>query len=123
MGKTSRRNFLRGTATAAIGLAGQSCTKKSQSERTGKEGRRPNIILILADDMGFSDIGCYGGEVLTPNLDRMATGGLRFSRFYNVARCCPTRASLLTGLHPHQTGVGHMTWSGAVFGGGDPPGD
>ncbi len=110
MGKTSRRNFLRGTATAAIGLAGQSCTKKSQSERTGKEGRRPNIILILADDMGFSDIGCYGGEVLTPNLDRMATGGLRFSRFYNVARCCPTRASLLTGLHPHQTGVGHMTW-------------
>jgi len=71
--------------------------------------KRPNIILIMADDMGFSDIGCYGSEIVTPNLDRIARGGLRFTQFYNNARCCPTRASLLTGLYPHQAGVGHMT--------------
>jgi arylsulfatase len=69
---------------------------------------RPNIVVILADDMGFSDIGCYGGEVQTPNLDRLAAGGVRMTQFYNNARCCPTRASLLTGLYPHQAGVGAM---------------
>jgi arylsulfatase len=69
---------------------------------------RPNIVVILSDDMGFSDIGCYGGEIQTPNLDRLAANGLRFTQFYNTARCCPTRASLLTGLYPHQAGVGHM---------------
>ena len=70
--------------------------------------RRPNIIVILSDDVGFSDIGCYGGETATPNLDALAKGGVRFKQFYNTARCCPTRASLLTGLHPHQAGIGHM---------------
>jgi arylsulfatase len=69
---------------------------------------KPNIIVILSDDMGFSDLGCYGGEIATPNLDALAAGGLRFTQFYNTARCCPTRASLLTGLYPHQAGVGHM---------------
>jgi len=69
---------------------------------------RPNILLILADDLGFSDIGCYGSSIATPNLDRLAAGGLRFTQFYNAARCCPTRAALLTGLYPHQAGVGHM---------------
>ena len=69
---------------------------------------KPNIIVILSDDMGFSDIGCYGGEISTPTLDGLAAGGLRFTQFYNTARCCPTRASLLTGLYPHQAGVGHM---------------
>jgi arylsulfatase len=69
---------------------------------------RPNIIVILSDDMGFSDLGCYGGEIATPNLDALAANGLRFTQFYNTARCCPTRASLLTGLYPHQAGVGHM---------------
>jgi arylsulfatase A-like enzyme len=69
---------------------------------------RPNIVVILSDDMGFSDLGCYGGEIHTPNLDRLAGGGLRFTQFYNTGRCCPTRACLLTGLYPHQTGVGHM---------------
>jgi arylsulfatase A-like enzyme len=73
--------------------------------------RRPNIILILNDDMGFSDIGCYGGEIETPNLDRLAANGLRYSQFYNTARCSPSRASLLTGLHPHQTGIGILTYS------------
>lgn len=70
---------------------------------------KPNIIVILVDDMGFSDIGCYGSEIPTPNLDALAANGLRFTQFYNTARCCPTRASLLTGLYPHQAGVGHMT--------------
>jgi arylsulfatase A-like enzyme len=69
---------------------------------------RPNIIVILSDDMGWSDLGCYGGEISTPNLDALSAGGLRFSQFYNSARCCPTRASLLTGLAPHQAGIGHM---------------
>ena len=72
--------------------------------------KQPNILLILNDDMGYSDIGCYGGEVQTPNLDRLAQGGLRFSQFYNTARCSPSRASLLTGLHPHQTGIGILTY-------------
>jgi arylsulfatase len=58
--------------------------------------------------MGFSDLGCYGSEIATPNLDRLAAGGLRFTQFYNAARCCPSRACLLTGLYPHQAGVGHM---------------
>jgi arylsulfatase A-like enzyme len=70
---------------------------------------KPNIIVILVDDMGFSDIGCYGSEIPTPNLDALAANGLRFTQFYNTGRCCPTRASLLTGLYPHQTGVGFMT--------------
>ncbi len=69
---------------------------------------RPNIIVILVDDMGFSDIGCYGSEIPTPHLDALAAGGLRFTQFYNTGRCCPTRAALLTGLYSHQAGVGHM---------------
>jgi arylsulfatase len=69
---------------------------------------RPNILLIMSDDMGFSDLGCYGSEIQTPHLDTLAKGGLRFTQFYNTARCCPTRASLLTGLYPHQAGIGHM---------------
>ncbi|MDX2153674.1 MAG: arylsulfatase [Bryobacteraceae bacterium] len=69
---------------------------------------KPNIVVILVDDMGFSDIGSYGGEISTPNLDALARGGVRFTQFCNTARCCPTRSSLLTGLYPHQTGVGHM---------------
>ena len=72
------------------------------------QAARPNVIVILVDDMGFSDIGCYGSEIPTPNLDQLAAGGVRFTQFYNGARCCPTRAALLTGLYAHQTGVGHM---------------
>jgi arylsulfatase len=69
---------------------------------------RPNIIIILSDDMGYSDIGCYGSEIETPVLDGLAANGLRFTQFYNTARCCPTRAALLTGLYQHQAGIGHM---------------
>jgi arylsulfatase len=77
---------------------------------------KPNIIVILVDDMGFSDIGCYGSEISTPNLDSLAAGGLRFTQFYNTGRCCPTRAALMTGLYSHQTGVGHMTEDNGVPG-------
>ncbi len=70
---------------------------------------RPNVILVMVDDMGFSDLGYHGSEIETPNLDALARGGVRFSQFRNTGRCCPTRATLMTGLHPHQTGIGHMT--------------
>lgn len=73
-----------------------------------QKAQRPNIIYILADDMGYSDIGCYGGEVLTPNLDALAGNGIKLRTFYNNARCCPTRASLLTGQYPHTAGMGLM---------------
>jgi arylsulfatase len=89
-------------ALAAVALVG--CLGVRASEPAGK----PNIIIILSDDMGYSDIGCYGSEIRTPNLDALAANGLRFTEFHNTARCCPTRASLLTGLYPHQAGVGHM---------------
>jgi arylsulfatase len=74
-----------------------------------KKDTRPNIVLILADDLGYSDIGCYGGEIATPNLDYLAANGLRFRKFYNSSRCCPTRASLLTGMYNHDAGIGEMT--------------
>ncbi len=70
---------------------------------------RPNIVIIMVDDMGFSDIGPYGSEIPTPNLDALAAGGAKFSQFYNTGRCCPTRATLLTGIYAHQAGVGWMT--------------
>lgn len=69
---------------------------------------RPNVVLIMSDDMGYSDLGSYGGEIATPNLDALAQGGLRFTQFYNATRCCPSRASLLTGLYPHQADMGFM---------------
>jgi arylsulfatase len=73
-----------------------------------QETAPPNILLILCDDMGFSDLGCYGGEILTTNLDRLANDGIRMTRVYNSARCCPSRASLFTGLYPHQAGIGYF---------------
>ena len=71
--------------------------------------QKPNVILIMADDMGYSDIGCYGGEIQTPNIDKLAATGIQYTQFYNAARSCPTRASLMTGLYPHQAGMGWMT--------------
>lgn len=71
-------------------------------------GSQPNIVIIMCDDVGYSDLGCFGSEIETPNIDNLALGGLRFTQFYNNARCCPSRASLLTGLYAHQAGIGHM---------------
>ena len=90
----NRREFL-ALSAAATGLAASS-------------RRRPNILLIVADDLGYSDLGCYGGEIATPVLDSLAKHGLRFLQFYTTARCCPSRASLLTGQYPHKVGVGHL---------------
>ena len=75
----------------------------------GDERRKPDIVVIMADDAGYSDFGCYGGEIETPALDKLAANGLRFSQFYNTGRCCPSRAALLTGVYQHQAGMGHMT--------------
>lgn len=72
------------------------------------EMKRPNIILVLVDDMGFSDLGCTGSEIRTPHIDSIARQGWLMSAMYNCARCCPTRAALLTGLYPHKAGIGHM---------------
>ena len=72
-------------------------------------GTRPNILIILADDLGWSDLGCFGGEIHTPNMDKLALGGVRFTQFYSYARCCPARSSIMTGLYPHQVGMGNMT--------------
>ena len=70
---------------------------------------RPNVIVVLVDDMGYSDLGSFGGEVKTPQLDRLAANGIRFTQSYNSARCCPSRASLLTGLYSHQAGIANFT--------------
>ncbi len=89
----------------------------AQPSQTGF-ATRPNIILILADDLGYSDLGCYGSEIRTPNLDQLGNNGVRFTQFYNAARCCPSRASLLTGLYPHEAGIGVMVGPSAAY-----PGD
>lgn len=109
--KQSRREFLR---TASLGAA--SAALPSLFSGCESSAERPNIVVIMADDMGFSDIGAYGGEIDTSTLDRLSEDGLRFTQFYNAARCCPTRASLLTGLYPHQAGIGHMTSDSGVPG-------
>jgi arylsulfatase len=110
MSAMTRRKALKvaGAAAAAAACPPAVRAMSRVEPRTADQKPRPNIVIMLADDMGFSDIGCYGSEIRTPNLDRMAANGLRFSQFYNCARCCPTRAALLTGLYPHQTAVGHM---------------
>ncbi len=98
----NRRNFLKraGIGTAALGLATHAQGAPNPASRP-----RPNILVIMADDMGYSDVGCYGSEIDTPNLDALANNGLRFTQFYNNAKCSPTRASLLTGLYAQQAGV------------------
>jgi len=97
-------------AVPAIGftLAGLLAWNKPADQAKPAQNK-PNIIVILADDMGFSDAGCYGGEIQTPNIDYLAKNGVRYTQFYNTSRCCPTRASLLTGLYNQQAGIGKMT--------------
>lgn len=104
-----RREFIKKISYGSAGVLVGSHIFSMPSCKFRPGDKRPNIVLILADDLGYSDIGCYGGEIQTPNLNHLAHNGVRFSLFYNSARCCPSRASLLTGLYPHQTGVGDMT--------------
>lgn len=106
-----RRYFLKAIGLGAVAITSSSTLTglaMGSRRRDSSSALRPNIILIMSDDMGYSDIGCYGSEIKTPVLDGLAGNGLRFTHFYNTARCCPTRASLMTGLYPHQAGVGHM---------------
>lgn len=86
------------------------CTDAEDGSDQELKGERPNIVLFLADDMGYSDLGSYGGEIKTPNLDGLAENGLRFTNFYNTARCSPSRASMLTGRYPHQAGVARLVY-------------
>lgn len=102
---STRRKFLKQTAAAAAAATVMPGTMFGEPAIAGS---RPNIVLILGDDMGFSDIGCFGSEVDTPNLDRLAKMGMRSSAWYNNPRCCPSRASIMTGLYPHQAGMGMM---------------
>ncbi|MCS3866155.1 arylsulfatase [Salinibacter ruber] len=108
-----RRKFLESAAVGSLGLvgAGASPSSLSNSDEVTESADRPNIMVILADDLGFADVGCYGAEVNTPHVDRLAEEGMRFSQFYNYPRCSPTRASLLTGQYPHQVGMGDLTTS------------
>jgi arylsulfatase len=91
-------------ATLRSGLVVLACLRLSAAA-----AERPNLLLILADDLGWSDLGCYGGEIRTPALDALAAGGVSFTQFYNSSRCCPSRAAILTGLHPHQAGFPLMS--------------
>ena len=111
MARVTRRKFIRQSVGTGAALLGASMAPSAMFSFSPQKpsGRKPNIILMMADDMGFSDISCYGSEIDTPNLNRLASEGLRFHQFYNCARCCPTRASLMTGLYPHQAGFGLMT--------------
>lgn len=109
--KLTRREFLKISGTTAACLSIGGCFGGITKALGISNQKRPNILLIMADDMGFSDIGCYGSEIETPNIDKLAANGLRYRKFYNAARCCPTRAALMTGLYPHQTGLGWMTVS------------
>lgn len=98
----NRRNFLRCAGLGAAAMAAPGWLGRLTAQAAEPAARKPNILLILADDMGFSDIGCYGGEIATPNLDKLAANGLRFTQHYNTARCWPTRSCLLTGYYPQQ---------------------
>ena len=110
----TRREFLQTSLCAGAGVMLPHSAGAVPSRGEGVD-QRPNIIFILADDMGFSDIGCYGSEIETPHLDELARGGLRFTDFHNSPRCCPSRASLLTGMYAHQAGMGMMTNDHGVY--------
>lgn len=94
-------NVFRLCAAGAAVTAISSCSVNEADER-------PNIVLIMADDLGYSDLGCYGGEIYTPNIDSLAANGLRYLNFYNSARSCPSCACLMTRLYSHSAGIGHM---------------
>jgi len=100
----NRRAFMRSVA-GTLAAASMGAGRRASARPAPKP---PNIVIILADDMGFSDLGCYGSEISTPNLDGLAQRGVRFTQAYCAARCCPSRAALLTGLYPHQAGMGDM---------------
>ncbi len=105
----SFKNKFAAITMSTLTLMGCKTGSENSDETATLKDERPNIVLILADDLGYSDLGCYGGEVQTPNLNYLAENGMRFTQFYNTSRCCPSRASLLTGLYNHEAGIGEMT--------------
>ena len=98
----------RATLAAAVGIVVVVALDAVRATPAARTDARPNVVVVLVDDMGWSDIGPYGSEIPTPNLDALAARGVRFTQFYATPRCSPTRASLLTGLYPHQAGMGHL---------------
>ncbi|UCG57300.1 MAG: arylsulfatase [Phycisphaerales bacterium] len=110
----SRRDFLKALGVGLASLTLPDCITARGRNTSRPRDRKPNIILIMADDLGYSDLGCYGGEIETPNLDSLAGGGMRFTQFYNCAKCSPTRASLLTGQYDQAVGVKNLE-HGATF--------
>ena len=102
----TRRDFLKTLGLGAASLALPGYLRAARPRGSAPPAAKPNIVLIMADDLGYSDIGCYGGEINTPNLDELARGGMRFTQFYNCAKCSPTRNSILTGLYHQQADVG-----------------
>jgi len=110
MTNTNARNVVLATLAASV-LTLSGCGSKkpiSTVPAAAEEARRPNVLLIVADDMGYSDIGAFGGEVKTPNLDALAASGLKFTNFYAAPTCSPTRSMLLTGTDNHVAGLGNM---------------
>jgi len=103
----NRRTFLKAMAGAGAFAFGGCVSRRGGGTANAS---RPNVLILFVDDMGYSDVGCFGGEIETPHLDRLAAGGVRLAQFYNTSRCCPSRASLLTGLYPHQAGIGMMVY-------------
>ena len=93
---------------AAVGIVVVVALGGVRATPAARADARPNVVVVLVDDMGWSDIGPYGSEIPTPNLDALAARGVRFTQFYSTPRCSPTRASLLTGVYPHQAGMGHL---------------
>lgn len=98
-----------GITTTIVSCTSPESNDAKQEAIVQDEAKKPNILIILADDMGYSDLGCMGSEINTPHLDKLAEQGILMTRFYNTGRCCPSRASLLTGMYSHQTGIGDMT--------------
>src|SRR5512134_3873790 len=103
-----RSQRIRRTLVAAAAVLAFVAPSGVRAAPAARADARPNVIVVLVDDMGWSDIGAYGGEIPTPNLDALAGRGIRFTQFYATPRCSPTRSSLLTGLYPHQAGMGHL---------------
>ncbi|TXK49359.1 arylsulfatase [Pontibacter qinzhouensis] len=101
--------FIKSSLPVLAVLVMFACTRIGQKEAESTEAERPNVVLILTDDLGYSDIGAYGSEINTPNLDALAASGVRFKEFYNVGICAPTRAALLTGQYNHNAGIGHFS--------------
>ena len=105
--KIRRRKFIKQCSEIGMGISIGATIFSGSNCKNSIQRIKANIILIVADDIGYSDLGCYGGEAQTPNLDKLAQSGISFTRFYKAAKCFPTRASLLTCLYAHQTGMGH----------------